>query len=152
MANEASFWKTLRRGMRPYWTAVRHENIVAEGVPDLSFDIYGIPGSGWIELKHRHFWPKCDSTIVKFKHYSSEQKAWIKKHGALTNRVYLFLQVGKDYLLFNWKVAHHIGSVNKEGLFLLALKTWRPYINYKELAEILNNQWRVEPWDNGGTM
>lgn len=136
--SEASFWDTLRKGMRDKWIIQRHEDAFSEGIPDLSYDIPGMKGSGWIELKYLKSFPKRESTVVKIPHYSIMQRNWIKQHGRINNRVYLFVQVNREYFLFNWlTAAQSVGLALTKEEFYEGCFYWQRNVDFNELRDIL---------------
>jgi hypothetical protein len=108
------------------------------GIPDLSYDIEGMPGSGWIELKRLKDWPVRPGTIVRIKHYSPEQKAWILRHGRFNERTFLYLQVASDHLLFDHETAQDVGTLNKKVTKYAALWKSLGKCNYAGLYEALS--------------
>lgn len=135
--NESELWKTLNRKMKQDWEAERIETI-GPGVPDVYYTT--TQGTmGWIELKHIHDWPARSTTIVRLKHFTPEQRNWIRKHGKLGANVFLLLQVSRDYLLFNYtEAAKKVGRSIKQDLYNSARATWQNSINKEDLLAILN--------------
>jgi hypothetical protein len=108
---ESSFWNTLRKKMVGEWQAYRIEpgTGTIPGIPDV---VYAMSPTcaGWIELKYLKEFPKRASTVVKIKHYSPNQRLFLRKWGKLTGKAFLFCQVGKEYFLFDWETAQHVGG------------------------------------------
>jgi len=137
MANENAFWATLRKKMQGRWRAQRFEDKLSEGIPDHCFAFRGMSGIGFIELKRLTAWPVRETTIVRIPHYTPLQRAWIRRFGEFSGRVFLFLQVDREYLLFDWKGAQKVGEVTRQELCMLAAGWWARSINADELQEIL---------------
>jgi hypothetical protein len=115
----------------------RHEDMYSVGIPDMSYDIPGAEGSGWIEIKRVKEWPKRDATTLKIQHYTPAQKAWIYQHGCVNNRTFLFVQVEKDHFIFDHIWALKVGNLTQAQMFQAATESWQGTINYDILLEIL---------------
>lgn len=119
MASEKSMWEALRplmKGLDP----MRVENLVGIGTPDVNYT------RGWIELKYIGGWPVRDpDAIVKVDHFTPQQRVWIMRRALAGGRVFVFLKVGEEWLLFNggW-AARCLGRVGKEHLCRNALAHW----------------------------
>lgn len=106
---EKDLWKNYRDHMRKYGHLQRIENMVGVGVCDIS-QCLRIPGStrgveSWVELKQLPSWPRDPEAIVKVDHYTPQQRNWQRARGQAGGRVYVFIQIDKDFLLFSWTVA-----------------------------------------------
>lgn len=138
--SESAFWNTLRDGMKGKWLAQRHEDAFSEGIPDVSFDMPGIRGSGWIELKYLETFPKREKTIVRIPHYTNMQRLWIKYHGRINCRTFLFVQVGREYFLFDWHTASdYVGRSYRQLDFRAEAFYWKNHIDFDKLKKILKN-------------
>lgn len=123
----------MRTKMHGKWQeATRHEDMLQSGIADVSYVCNG--RHGWIELKHRHEWPKRESTIVRLDHYTDAQRIWLKHKGRAGGFTWLFLQVERDYLLFDWLAAQSVGSLNRDGLEKIATAVWLKRCNWDELT------------------
>lgn len=128
--SEAALWTNLRKKMVPrYWSeATRHEDVMQTGIADLSFIVRrqvkpGHSGHhGWMELKYRAEAPKRASTICKLDHYTQDQRNWLLKKGENAGYTFLLLQLGRDYLLFDWQGAQDVGRITTAELYDTA--TW----------------------------
>lgn len=101
--NESSFWAYLKGVMAQCWEATRIETSTALGVPDVT---YTIPqGHGWIELKYLQAFPKRATTAVRLAHFTDAQKNWMRQRGRLADAVWLFVRVGNEFFLFDWRQA-----------------------------------------------
>jgi len=138
MGSESSLWKTLYTNMKPFWEAERIENAVGIGVPD----VYATMNSGrmvWIELKHVHYWPKKETTQLKIKHYTPQQRSFIRRHGKKGANVYILLQVERDYFLLTWQAALRIGEMVPNDYYNSDdIAYWKNRINYEQLIDILS--------------
>jgi hypothetical protein len=138
MGSERSLYKTLNKNMKSYWRVQRVENLVGPGTPDLFYTI-NQEASGWIELKHIENWPKNSSTVVQIKHYTPQQRNWIRKFGLSGANVFLLLQGEKEYMIFDWvRAVTHVGFYSKPELRIVAIGHWKNRINYDELRKILS--------------
>jgi len=139
MANERALWKALQRGMKGTWVPQRFEDKLSLGIPDVGFVLLGGGPYGFIELKRVQEYPKRETTPVRIPHkqHWKIQQAWIRRVGRLTGRVFLLLQVERDYYLFDWYAAQVVGDVTKAGLLDLAIGHWKHRMNYEELYQLL---------------
>ena len=107
--------------------AMAVENRVKPGTPDVEFI------GGWIELKYLRAWPKNTDIVVRIRHFTPQQRIWLKRRDRMGGQCWLLLQVGRQWLLFNGQTAAvFVGKVNRESLYKLALKVWRNGLNRKE--------------------
>lgn len=134
--SEANMWRNMRQRMHPYWDeATRHEDKLSGGIADVSFVCGG--EHGWIELKQIDAWPKRKNTIVRCKHYTSEQRIFLKRKGRAGGNTWLFAKIGREYLLIHWTQAQLFGTLNSEDTLGLAGHWWSHRMNWEELADIL---------------
>jgi len=137
--SEAGLWTTMRQqmGANKYWReATRHEDSLQTGIADVSF-VSNNGFHGWMELKKLNEWPKRESTIVRIDHYTDDQRIWLARKGRAGGYTWLFLQVGRDYLLFNWKAAQEVGRLPKEHLMRSASLVSEKGMNWAQLGRIL---------------
>ena len=80
--------------------AVSVENSAFPGTPDVNYDGGG-DRHGWIELKQLSDWPDREETDVRIDCFTPQQRVWILRRWLAGGKVFLLLQVGKDWLLFN---------------------------------------------------
>jgi hypothetical protein len=135
MGSERALWKTISRNMREHWKATRIENPANPGTPDVYFTM-GNGAMGWLELKHAHQWPKRADTPLKIEHFTPEQRRFIRDHGRLGAKVYVLLQVDRDYFLMKWRDALRIGEMVKADYYKIDF-FWRRSVNYRHLIYIL---------------
>lgn len=89
--------------MRKYGHVQRVENLIGVGICDINLCIRGT--ESWVELKQLPNWPRDPDAIVKVDHYTPQQRNWQRARGSAGGRVYVFIQIGGDFLLFSWSVA-----------------------------------------------
>lgn len=113
--SEANLWTYLRKKVALQGRWVRVENRVGPGTPDVYYIVDGI--SGWLELKQTDAWPAREDTIVKFDHFTFEQKDWLEKENSRGGRVHVLVQIGNEYLLFPcWWAIKHLGKAPKASM------------------------------------
>lgn len=137
MGSETNFWTTLKNKLRSDWEPERVENCVATGTPDLYYTLKKSGKMGWIELKYIPEIPKRETTIVNIEHYTPQQRNWIMRHGSIGATVFLFLQIEKTYILFNWRQAQMVGYLTYNQMLDQSINYWRPMIDRRELLSIL---------------
>jgi hypothetical protein len=138
--SENSFWRTLGKQMKVQggWIqATRHEDKLNLGIADVSF-VNNDGRHGWIELKHEHEWPARESTIVRLKRYTEAQRIFLRDKGEAGGNAWLLVKIGRDVLLFDWKVAQRVGiDLTKDGMIAHATAFWIGKMNYPALGEAL---------------
>ena len=74
--------------------------------------------------------------MVRFQRYTDEQRLFLlHRHG------FLFLRVGREYLLFGWKAAYeNCGKVTQFALRQIALKSWKGAVHWSEFLETIVNE------------
>ena len=95
---ESGLWATMKKGVSRFGDFQRIESVVGSGVPDVNYCVGG--NEGWIELKHVKAWPKRSRTNVPIE-YRSEQPVWWYNRRKAGGRVWVFIQVGSWYGLFD---------------------------------------------------
>lgn len=108
------------------------ENPVLPGTPDVNYI------DGWIELKWLRNWPKKPETPVAIKHYSQQQKLFIRKRHVLGGRVFLLIQCKKEWVLLQHPVTMRVGAVTKQELIDYSYKYWKNGLNEGEFKQCLN--------------
>lgn len=122
--SEKAFWGWLRTKVGSRWHAVRIENLVDRGTPDVNFKIKD-GAEGWLELKQLDDWPKRLDTIVSMKRYTQEQRLWLLTRAEAGGKAGLLLKVKNDILLFGPYAAYHsVGNVPRDTLFIHARYSW----------------------------
>jgi hypothetical protein len=127
------------RIMRPY-DAVSVENRAYPGTADVNYV------EGWVELKWMPRWPRgCEIDPVRVKHFTPQQRVWLRRRWRRGGNVYLLLQAGQDWLLFAGDVAADLlGKVPRPVLVENALAHWKG-LNEQELKTWLTGIWRSSP-------
>lgn len=106
---------------------MRVENGACPGTPDIECTL------GWIECKYLERWPSR-VPIVKCEHYTPQQRVWHVKRSRAGGRVFVMIQIARDYLLFRGEVAaEHLGRVDEATLRSVALGSWHGTIDDREL-------------------
>lgn len=118
--SENAMWQALRpafvrTGLHP----VRIEShYTDQGIPDVNYR------DGWVELKHVDDWPARGGPL-KIKHFTKEQRSWLRQREACGGFAFLLLRVGQEWLLFRGTVAAlSIGAATREQLYGVALARW----------------------------
>lgn len=138
--SEAGLWSTMRQqmGANKYWKeATRHEDSISKGIADVSYVSNG-GHHGWIELKKVSQWPARDSTILRIDHYTDDQRIWLKQKGRAGGFTWLFLQVARDYLLFDHVGCQELGLLNRSSLEERARHVWLKKMDWEMLGWYLN--------------
>ena len=118
--SESAFYsdqvKAALIGLHP----TRVENPALPGTPDVNYC------EGWIELKHADAWPVKADTIVKFDHFTPQQRVWILQRGRVGGRVHLLVKIGNDVMLFDWRAAVTtvFSGASKSKLLASAQRHW----------------------------
>lgn len=138
--SEAALWKNLRTKMVPqYWKeATRHEDKLQAGIADVSFVQFG--RHGWMELKKVKLLPIREKTVVRVK-ITPDQKAWLRAKGEAGGGTFVLLQAERDYLLFDWFNAQHLGDVNTSDLYDLACYVSKGKLCAEGLKHAIGTNW-----------
>lgn len=139
MGSEVSLWKCFKRNMAPFGEFDRHEDKLNLGVPDVSYVLLNGVTTGWIELKHAHNYPARASTVFRIKHFTQEQRFWLRRRGTAGDNCWLFLQVGRDYWLFDWRGAQELGKRPWEETVQFTVAGWVGGVDWQELLDLLVN-------------
>lgn len=132
--SEHKLWNYVRAGMKPHWNSQRIEDRLTPGIPDIC---YAIDGFGWIELKYLPSVPKNPETVMRIDHLTPEQRNWSELWGKRTNRVFLLLQAGDNYLLFDHVHIRKIGLVTLPEHIAMARAHWVGRIKWPLLVDLL---------------
>jgi len=109
------------------------ENPAHPGTPDINFV------EGWIELKQLERWPLKAEALVAVRHFTPQQRVWLKRRYQANGNVWLLLQVGDEWLIFNGAVAAEcMGRVTRDELYRVASNFWNP-LNERGLLECLTS-------------
>lgn len=146
MGPESNLWHYVSRGMKGLWHATRHEDRATPGIPDVSFGLdvdASMTGKrqGWIELKRVAVAPKDEYAIMKLPSFTGVQRRWLKDRDQCGGSVFMLLQLGKTYFIFNGEVAaEHVGRCSTKALYTYALKHWDKSVNFHEFELILRGR------------
>lgn len=100
MDNEKSFQQTLFKKWQTYpsyFVYERVENRINNGTPDITYTLQ--QSNGWLELKVA----KIVNDVITFKHWTPQQRIWLKRHKSPRN--FLFLKVEKSLYLLSYENA-----------------------------------------------
>jgi hypothetical protein len=115
MKDEKALWSYISSQMGNIWDAQRHEDKISTGIPDVSFGLQGV--NGWLELKHVKKYPKKSTTAVRIKHFTSDQKNWLKRRQKFGGNCWVLIAIETDIYLFRALNLQEIGiSLSKDGL------------------------------------
>lgn len=125
---ESTMWAGLRENLMtvPRTILERIENAIGIGTGDVSGVLWGL--DFWAELKALPAAPVHDDTIVRIKHYTQDQRNWIRARGRAGGRVFLILKIGSraqaEWFVFHWPAAYHqVGKVPIDELRSCATMT-----------------------------
>lgn len=120
---EKEFIGHIKKIMGPDWILSKIETRIGSsniGVSDCAYSCSG--RHGWIEFKYQKEWPKRRDTIVRLKHFTRNQKQFLYRHGKHgKGGCFLFLHIEDQILVFDWRVVHYIGKLNRMELETLAV-------------------------------
>jgi hypothetical protein len=88
--------------------AVSVENPAYPGTPDINFC------EGWIELKQLAAWPERIGSDVRIDCFTPQQRVWLLKRWRAGGNVWLLVQIGPQWLLFDGETAAR--CVGKPGV------------------------------------
>ena len=113
--------------------AIAVENPALPGTPDVNYV------EGWIELKWLRSWPVGETTVVRFEHFTAQQRVWHLKRRLAGGRSWVLVQCRREWLLFDGAVAAmHLGRALRSELYAFAAKYWEDGLNEKELKAWLS--------------
>ncbi len=115
--------------------AIAVENPIRPGTPDVNY------AEGWVELKYLEKWPKnADKKPVLISIFSQQQRRWLTRRSLAKGNVFLLLQVGREWLLFEGSVAAaNLGLVTRKTLRAIALARWERGIDEEALRSWLTS-------------
>jgi hypothetical protein len=113
----------------------RVENVISSGTPDIEFI------GGWIECKVLPAWPRLPHTPVRVPLFTPQQRLWLRRRRNAGGRAWVVLQVGRDYLLIDGRLAaDNLGKFYRKTLILMAKAMWTGSINGAELLSIVRQK------------
>jgi hypothetical protein len=93
--------------------------MTGEVIPDVFFST--TKTHGMIEFKYIYDWPKRESTKLKLRKFTKEQKAWIYKHGNMKGGgIFLILQIRNEIMVFTWETATHLMEGTRDHLHIMS--------------------------------
>jgi len=121
-SSENALWQALKKRMDAGKAhAVRIEDKLAKGTPDVDYCAWGGEAAGWIELKHLDAFPVYHSTSVWLPHYTKEQAIWAFKRDRAGGNSWLLARVGKEVYLFPGSMARTVQKgLNQEDFIAAA--------------------------------
>lgn len=132
---ERSLVDYVLNGMRGRWKKpVKHADAFTPGVADLSAWLDKKRGTVWIELKAIPKWPTRPLTSVTFGLDELQRDFLWERHG------WLFVRVGREYLLFGCTAAKHLvdkPAATQATLQQMADGHWKNSVNWKEFERCL---------------
>jgi hypothetical protein len=128
--SEANLQRNVLRQLW-FYHAIPVENSKKIGTPDVTFI------HGWIECKWLDQYPVKKGTIVRINHFTGKQRLWLIKHSAFGGNCFLWLQVGREHLIFNGGYAgRYVGKVTAHELKKNALYHSATFPDITTLKEI----------------
>jgi hypothetical protein len=138
MAELADMRKRILQVLRPL-DAVPVENRVGPGHPDVNTTICDI------ELKWLRSWPKRPETKVELKHFTPQQRLWLKRRERRGGCTWVLLQCKREWLLFDGTTAAELlGRCTRSELLNNTHRAWLNGLDGKELIECLLSR-RAKP-------
>lgn len=109
--------------------ALRVENPCMPGTPDVNMI------TCWVELKQQDKWPVRASTPLRLDHdLTPQQRNWLERRIERGGRAYVLMQVARDYILLDGKVAAEIiGEATQAEIKAAAIFC----VSSRELPEVL---------------
>lgn len=131
MSEQGMRKRVAGRALKPL-DAVSVENPAYPGTPDVNFV------EGWIELKWARRWPEREDTPFRVEHFTQQQKVWLVRRWRKGGNVWLLLQVGKEWMLFDGPTAVElVGKATRKELQLGAQAYWPDGLRDEELCNIM---------------
>ena len=101
MTRENSLWVSFRQALPAGCHAVRVENVVETGTPDVNICL---TLDYWVELKVQEA-PKRATTKFRIDHFTDEQRLWLVDRCRAGGNAFLLVQVGFVYLWIRGDIA-----------------------------------------------
>ena len=130
--SESSMRQRLVAALKPL-DAVPIENRLRAGTPDVNYI------GGWMELKWLRSWP-IRGGVISLPHYTIAQRSWLRRRGKRGGIAMLVLQVGKQWLFFDWEYSFYVGKTETRlDLEKYAVKHFPNGLKNKELVAWLQS-------------
>lgn len=134
IVKESNLWSTIKRNLpNVHWQRI--ESTTGVGIPDINGCYNGC--DFWIEIKYLDAFPKRPATPVRINHFTAEQKLWLKRRGEVGGRVLLFVQVGREYFLFDWEEALCVCSYTQAEWREHCRASWQGRCNWRQWLRIV---------------
>ena len=112
------------------------ENVVGVGTPDLNTTL------GWIELKQATKWPGGEGSL-RMKHFTNEQKIWLKHRIKADGHAWVLLHVDGDWLLlWGTEAVKLLGQAGREELIAASDQHWTSQPSQENLIQCLLSRHR----------
>ena len=130
--SEADQRRSVIRGLKSLHAVSIESPSTGAGIPDVNF------ADGWIELKWLRAWPKRENTVVRLRHFTKNQRDWLRDRYEADGNVWLLLQCRMEWLMFTGlDAATYVGRVSREGLYQCATVRWTNGMKYAGLIKCL---------------
>lgn len=129
MASETTVLRPhVLQWLKPLHGVAVENGDINPGCPDVNY------ADGWIELKHLDNWPKVsDGAVVRCEHFTVQQRLWALQRRCAGGQVWFFIQIGRDFLLFDaLDAAMKVGFVSRAQLYNAAKANWNKRVNEEE--------------------
>jgi hypothetical protein len=114
--------------------AVAVENPALPGTPDINYV------EGWVELKWLREWPANAESIVRFEHFTPQQRVWHIRRRLAGGVSWVLVQCGSEWLLFDGAVAaQYLNQCSRDGLLKVAARYWDKW-SQEELVECISQK------------
>jgi hypothetical protein len=129
--SEAAMWEAIRPVLKQL-DPERIESHMTSGIPDVNYT------QGWIELKFAPRWPPRGGPL-RVDHFTTAQRAWLKKRRAAGGLAFLLLKVGRnEWLLFEGlAAATHLGYATQHELYNVVQARWTRLPQTREICRWL---------------
>ena len=120
--------------------AIAVENPALPGTPDVNYV------EGWIELKWLRGWPARDDTVIRFDHYTTQQKVWAFRRRRVGGQCWFLMQCRREWILLDGAVAAFVvNRSTKKELIEHAVAYFSAGLPVDDLIDLLLSQ--QEPYD-----
>lgn len=115
--------------------AIAVENPALPGTPDVNYI------EGWVELKWLRSWPKQPGTLVKFDHFTVQQRVWHIRRRRAGGRTWMLIQCKREWILLDGAVAAlNVNLSTRTELIYLAEAYWANGLNQKDLVACVSQE------------